>query len=77
MDQAAAGIDRAAEMAREKVPGELGTKVANTMEKTAGYLREHDSGELWEDVEQYVRQHPMQATMTAAFAGFLVARILR
>ena len=54
-----------------------GEKVAEGMEKTAGYLREKDTQQIMDDVEQYVREHPVQAIAGALFGGFVIARILR
>ena len=82
-EKAATGMEQAAGAIREKVSrtsgmtAEAGTKVADTMDRTAGYLREHSTGEMWEDVEHYVRKHPAQALAGAVFAGFLIAKVLR
>ena len=82
-DQAAAGMERAAGQLRERaaqgggVPAQAGMKVADTMDQAAGYLREHTTAEMWDEVEMYVRQHPAQALAGAAFAGFMLGRILR
>ena len=42
-----------------------GTTVADGMEKTAQYLREHDTQQMVNDVEQFVREHPTQAVVGA------------
>jgi ElaB/YqjD/DUF883 family membrane-anchored ribosome-binding protein len=82
MDSAAGGMESAASKLREQaenmdgMPAQAGTKVADTMERTAGYLREHDSAEIMDDIEQYVREHPMQAVAGAIVGGFLIGRIL-
>jgi len=82
-EKAATGMEQAAGTLREKISGqsgltaEAGTKVADTMEKTAGYLHEHSTTEVWDDVESYVREHPAQALMGAVVAGFLIAKVLR
>jgi ElaB/YqjD/DUF883 family membrane-anchored ribosome-binding protein len=81
--KAATGMEQAAGTLREKVAGtsgitaEAGTKVADRMDLTAGYLREHSTGEMWDEVEHYVREHPAQALAGAVFAGFLIAKVLR
>jgi ElaB/YqjD/DUF883 family membrane-anchored ribosome-binding protein len=81
--QAAGGMEKAAEMVRERaaqtggVPAQAGARVADTMESAAGYLREHDTAQMWDDLEAYVRQHPAQALAGAAFAGFIFGRMLR
>ena len=82
-DQAASGMKKAADVLRDKtgqssgMTAQAGTKVADTMESAAGYLREHDTAQMWDDLEAYVREHPAQALAGAAFAGFLFGRILR
>ena len=81
-DTAAEGLQSVAEKVREKAGGDgmtaqAGTKVADTMEKTAGYLREHETGEIMEDIERYVRDHPMQAVAGAVIGGFIIGRMLR
>lgn len=83
LDKAADGMQRAADQMRDRlatgdgVQAQVGTKVADTMERTAGYLREHDTTELWGDVETFVREHPMQAAVGALAAGFVLGRIVR
>lgn len=82
-DKAADGLEKAAEQMRTRLESQggpqaqVGVKVADGMEKTAGYLREHEAAEIWSDVESFVKEHPMQAAATAAVAGFVIARILR
>ena len=82
-EKAATRMEQAAGTLREKVSAqsglsaEAGTKVADTMEKTAGYLHDHSTTEMWDDVESYVREHPAKALMGAVVAGFLIAKVLR
>lgn len=81
-DQAAGGMERVAEMVRERTPDDgmaakAGAKAADGMETAAGYLRDHDTSEMWNDLESYARQHPTQALAGAIFAGFVLGRILR
>ena len=59
------------------VAAEVGTKVADTMETTASYLKEHDPPEMLDALERYVREHPLQALAGAIVVGFLIARIVR
>ncbi len=80
--KAATGLDSAADQLRERLSGEgmqgqVGTKVADSLEKTADYLREHETSEIWDDIEQYVQDHPMQAAVGALAAGFLIGRVIR
>jgi hypothetical protein len=82
-DQAAGGMESAASQIREKVAGtdgmtaQAGAKVADSMESAAGYLRAHDTNEMWHDFESYARTHPGQTLAGAVVAGFLLGRILR
>jgi ElaB/YqjD/DUF883 family membrane-anchored ribosome-binding protein len=57
--------------------GKAGEKVAEGMERSATYLREHSTEDMRGDVERYVREHPMQAMAGALVAGFVLSRILR
>lgn len=81
--KAASGLHSAAEQMRsrsgdgEGTKGQVMTKAADTMERSATYLEEHEPREIWEDFEQYVKDHPMQAAAGALFAGFLAGRMLR
>lgn len=83
IDRAAEGLEQAAEQMRTRIDGQggieaqVGTKLADGLERSAGYLREHEADEIWHDVEQFVKDHPLQAAATAAFAGFVVARIMK
>jgi len=83
IDKAAQGLEQAAEQMRSRmddkggVQAQVGTKVADSLEKTAGYLRDHEAEQIWQDVEQFVKDHPLQAAATAAFAGFVVARMMK
>jgi ElaB/YqjD/DUF883 family membrane-anchored ribosome-binding protein len=82
-DKAAEGMDSAAEMVREKlgaksgVTGTAGTKLAEGMEKTAGYLKEHDTQDMMNDLDTFVREHPTQALIGAVAIGFVLGRMLR
>lgn len=83
MDKAADSMGRAAEQIREKaqtsggIQAEAGVKLADGMEKTATYLREHDTTQVLDDLETYVREHPMQAVAGAVIGGFVIGRMLR
>jgi len=83
LDKAASATERAASQLREKArrqggkAGEIGTKVADKLETTSDYLQQHDSTEILDEIEKYVREHPLLAVGAAAFGGFVLARILR
>jgi len=77
------GMESAADLIRERtgdtsgLPHEAGTKLAETMDKTATYIHEHSSEEIWSDVESYVREHPTKALVGAVLTGWVMARVLR
>ncbi|MCC6381518.1 MAG: hypothetical protein IT304_03370, partial [Dehalococcoidia bacterium] len=82
LDRAASGLQKAADQMRDRagsegLQGQVATKAADTMEKTASYLREHDTDEIWKDMESFVKDHPMQAAAGALVAGFVLGRLLR
>lgn len=83
VNRAAEGLDQASTQLRERaaemggVQEKLGVRVADGLDKTSGYLREHEAQEIWTDVEKFVKEHPMQAAVTAAVAGYVVAKVLR
>ncbi len=81
-DSAVEGLRNAAGKIRERAGGDGMTaqtsgKVADTMERTAGYLHDHETGEIIGDIERYVRDHPMRAVAGAAIGGFIIGRMLR
>ena len=81
-ERAASAVDRAAAEIRERAQrqdgktAEIGVKVADRLESTSDYLEKHDTSEMIDDIEKYVRNHPMQAVGAAAVGGFVLARIL-
>lgn len=83
IDRAAQGLSTAAERMRERSDTDDGaraaieTRAADAMEKTADYLSNHDSKELMQDIEDYVRQHPIQAAVGALAAGYVLGKIVR
>ena len=83
IDKAADGFETAAEKMRvraeedEGVRSTLEAKAADAMDKTAGYLKEHDSSELMRDLEEFVKAHPVQAAVGALAAGYLLGKIAR
>jgi ElaB/YqjD/DUF883 family membrane-anchored ribosome-binding protein len=83
-ERAADGLANAASQLRsnfagdgEGVKGQVGVKVADSLERTAGYLREHETDQIWSDVETFVTEHPVQAAAGALVAGFVLGRVLR
>lgn len=81
MDRAAEGMEQASASLRQHAgdgaTGKAAGVAADSMERGASYLRDKDSAEVWNDVEQYVGEHPAQALLGAVAAGFVIGRILR
>ncbi|HEX6030757.1 MAG TPA: hypothetical protein VFY90_04940 [Tepidiformaceae bacterium] len=80
--RAASGLQSAADQLRsrageEGTTGQVASKAADTMERSASYLQEHEVNEIWEDFERMVKDHPMQAAAGALFAGFVIGRMMR
>ena len=62
--------------ARAKAAG-AAQALAGGMEATAGFLREPDTGQLREQVEERVRSSPLKAIIVTFAAGFVIGRIMR
>lgn len=75
LDRAASRADDAA--AADGVTGLAAERAAAGMHTAAGYLKTHDTEEIIDEVEQYIRAHPMRSLATAVATGFLVGRVLR
>lgn len=78
-ENAAKGLDRAASSLHEGVgsAAKAGHNLADGMESTASYLRNHSFGDMGNDVMTLCRKHPVQALVSAAVVGFLVGRVIR
>ncbi|MFN8585068.1 MAG: DUF883 C-terminal domain-containing protein [Dehalococcoidia bacterium] len=80
-ESAADGLDKMASNVRERagdgMAGAAMERAADGMGAAAGYLKEHETGEIWDDLERYVREHPMQAVAAAVATGIVVGRVLR
>jgi hypothetical protein len=84
-ENVAEGLGRAATTMHEKadsIPG--GPKVVNFthsiadgMESTATYLRDHDFSKMGEDLMNVCRKYPTQSVLAALAVGFLVGRSAR
>jgi hypothetical protein len=84
-ENAAEGLGRVASSIHDKadrVPG--GPKIVNFthsiadgMESTATYLREHDFSKMGEDVMTICRKYPTQSLVAALAVGFLLGRSAR
>jgi len=84
-ENAAAGLERAASTVHEKaarMPGgpravNAAHRVADGMEATATYLREHDFAGMRDDAINVCRRYPAQALLSAAAFGFLLGSVIR
>lgn len=82
-ERAASGVETAAQQVKDRVSGAggiqetAGIKVAEGMDKTAAYLREHDTKAMMSDFENYAKEHPTQAIAGAVAFGFLLGRLLK
>jgi len=84
-ENAAAGLERAASTVHEKaarMPGgpravNAAHRVADGMEATATYLREHDFAAMRDDAINVCRRYPAQALLSAAAFGFLLGSAIR
>jgi ElaB/YqjD/DUF883 family membrane-anchored ribosome-binding protein len=82
-ENAASGLASAATRMRDQSSSQDGMqaqvkgKAADAMESASHYLTEHDSQELWTDVERFVKDHPMQAAAGALVAGYVLAKVTR
>ncbi len=82
---AADGLDWAASTMHdgaESVPGgpkvvKLTHSIADGMESTASYLREHDFKKMGKDVTDVCRHYPTQSLVAALAVGFLLGRSAR
>ncbi|MCK9518739.1 MAG: hypothetical protein M0R74_06920 [Dehalococcoidia bacterium] len=83
MYKASEGLSSAAAQLREKgeqrggKQAQVASKMADQLDRTSTYLRDHDTQQVWDDVERFVKENPMQAAAGALFAGFVLGRILR
>jgi ElaB/YqjD/DUF883 family membrane-anchored ribosome-binding protein len=82
-EKSAEGMEQAAGEVRERLghredmAGKAAGTAADSLERTAGYMRTHDTHQMMDDLERYVREHPYQAMAGALAAGFILSRVLR
>jgi len=84
-ENASSGLERAASTLHEKaenIPGgpravQAAHRVADGMETTASYLREHDFADMGDDLIHLCKRYPVQALLSAAAFGFLLGRSVR
>jgi len=79
---AADTLDRAASTIHDKagsIPGgprvvNFTHNIADGMESTASYLRDHDLNQMGKDVMNICRRYPIQSLIAALAVGFLIGR---
>jgi len=84
-ENAAKGLGRVASAIHDtadRVPGgpnviNVGHKIADGMESTATYLREHDFSRMGKDLMTVCRKYPTQSVIAALAVGFLLGRSVR
>jgi hypothetical protein len=84
-ENAAEGLGRVASALHDKadsVPGgprivNFTHSIADGMESTATYLREHDFSKMGEDLMSVCRKYPTQSVVAALALGFLIGRSAR
>ena len=84
-ENAAEGLDRAAFTIHERaqsVPGgpklvRMTHNIADGMESTASYLRDHDFKKMGKDAMDFCRRYPTQSLIAALAVGFLIGRSRR
>jgi ElaB/YqjD/DUF883 family membrane-anchored ribosome-binding protein len=69
--------DKAEDLPGGEVAAGLVERVADTVESTGAYLREHDMSDMKADIERMVRRNPTQSLVIACVAGFLIGRAFR
>jgi ElaB/YqjD/DUF883 family membrane-anchored ribosome-binding protein len=82
MTKAGETMDSAAQMLRDKGEqgGAMGTvadTAANAMESAGSFLQEANTGEMMDQLENYIRQNPTQALLIAAGVGFVLAKAFK
>lgn len=83
MDKAADAMGKGADMLRERgsqqggTVGQVADTAAGAMESAGQYLHEHDTGEMMDQVEAYIRKNPTQSLLIAAGVGFVLAKAFK
>lgn len=82
MNAAGDRMSTLAQTVREKAPaegraGEVAATAAETLERSGRYLREADPNTVRMDLEQMIRQHPIESMLVGLGVGYLLARSMR
>jgi ElaB/YqjD/DUF883 family membrane-anchored ribosome-binding protein len=56
---------------------QVGARATAAVGRTSEYLREHRANEVLDDVQGYVRKHPVQAIGGAVVTGLVIGRLLK
>jgi ElaB/YqjD/DUF883 family membrane-anchored ribosome-binding protein len=85
VEKAASAAEGLADTLREKAPSlpggdkttDLAYQAADTLERSAGYVRDADVDRMRGDLESMIRKYPVQSIAVGLAAGFLLARMFR
>ncbi len=83
VDKASEGLSAAADKLREQgeshggQAGHVAETAADKLDSASGYLREHDTNQMVDDLEALVRRRPMESLLAAAGIGLLLSRIVK
>ncbi|MFO7170052.1 MAG: hypothetical protein DIU80_018670 [Chloroflexota bacterium] len=71
-----------AQTVRERAPaegraGEIATNAAEALERSGRYLQEADPRAVRRDLEQIIRDHPIESMLVGLGVGYLLARSMR
>lgn len=83
LDKASSGLHTAAEKLRaqggqqEGQVGEIASTAAEKLDSASGYLRERDTDQLVNELEELVRRKPVESLLVAAGVGLLLSRLFK
>lgn len=79
IDKAAESMDKAAGMMREKgeqggTMGSVADTAAGAMESASSFLKDTDTSQMMDQLEDYIRKNPTQSLLVAAGIGFVLSK---
>lgn len=83
IDAAASGLGQAAGKLRQQgeqregAVGDAAVKTAETFDSASQYLKGKDTTQLMNDLEDFVRQKPVESLLIAAGIGIVLSKIVR
>lgn len=82
MTAAGSQMSTLAQTVREKAPvegraGEIASNAADALDRGGRYLQQADPQMIRSDLEQMIRQHPVEAMLVGLGVGYLLARATR